>query len=235
MAETESKTPFNVWWFGAGAFVLLVLLGGVFLGFRLGSSGDGEPAAADSTPAEDVPGPSTEETQAADTDARECGSLSADQDYPTEAPPTEWETYGSSSMTVPVSEEYGPINRDGNLWGCYAHSPTGAVYAGLGLIASFSIGGEYAAAVDTAQAESAFEDQSAAAGASFPSFSGFRIDEYSDDAARITYYGDQGEHSAGISFSLKWDEQADDWRLDWTRPDGFEENPDPEQFVMWKR
>ncbi|MGO1755781.1 MAG: hypothetical protein ACTHZ6_15725 [Brevibacterium aurantiacum] len=238
MAETESKSPFNVWWFGAGAFVILVLIGGVLLGFQLGSSDDGEPAAAE-TPAEEAApeqsAPAVEDTPAADDEARECGSLSTDQDYPTEAPPTEWETYASSSMTVPISEEYGPVNRDGNLWGCYAHSPTGAVYAGLGLIASFSIGGEYDAAVDTAQAESAFEDQSAAAGASFPSFSGFRIDEYSDDAARITYYGDQGEHSAGISFSLKWDEQADDWRLDWTRPDGFEENPDPEQFVMWER
>lgn len=239
MAETESKSPFNVWWFGAGAFVILVLIGGVLLGFQLGSSDDGEPVAAESTPAEEAapeqPDSAVEDPQAADDEARECGSLATDQDYPTEAPPTEWATYGSSSMTVPVSEEYGPVNRDSNLWGCYAHSPTGAVYAGLGLIASFSIGGEYDAAVDTAQAESAFEDQSAESGASFPSFSGFRIDEYSDDAARITYYGDQGEHSAGISFSLKWDEQADDWRLDWTRPDGFEENPDPEQFVMWER
>ena len=106
MAETESKSPFNVWWFGAGAFVILVLIGGVLLGFQLGSSNDGEPAAAES-PAEEVPGPATDETQASDTEARECGSLSDSQDYPTEAPPTEWETYGSSPRRCPSRKSTG--------------------------------------------------------------------------------------------------------------------------------
>lgn len=241
MAETESKSPFNIWWVAAAGFLVLVVVGAVVLGFQLGRSDDGEPTAAETTPTEApmAGGGETEaaggETEAAGGQDRECGALSDDQDYPTEAPPTEWETYGSSSMTVPVSDEYGPLKRDGALWECYAHSPTGAVYAGLGLIASFSIGGEYDAAIDSPQAESALEEQAAEAGVSFPSFSGFRIDEYSDEAARITYYGEQGEYTVGISFSVKWDVQADDWRLDWSRPDGFEENPSSDQFVMWER
>ena len=39
------------------------------------------------------------------------------------------------ASTLPVSEEYGPLVRDEGVWNCYAHSPTGAVYAGLGLLA----------------------------------------------------------------------------------------------------
>lgn len=238
MAETEGKSPFNVWWVAAGGFLVLVIVGAVVLGFQLGRSGGDETATAETAPAEapgTQPGAGAGETEATGGQDRECGTLSDNQDYPTEAPPTEWETYASSSMTVPVSDEYGPVKRDGALWECYAHSPTGAVYAGLGLIASFSIGGEYEAAIDSPQAEAALEDQAAEAGASFPSFSGYRIDEYSDEAARITYYGQQDEYTVGIAFSLKWDEEADDWRLDWSRPDGFEESPSADQFVMWER
>lgn len=235
MAETESKSPFNVWWFGAGAFVILVLIGGVLLGFQLGSSNDGEPAAAESTPAEEVPGPATEETQASDTEARECGSLSDNQDYPTEAPPTEWETYGSSPLTVPVSEEYGPLVRDEGVWNCYAHSPTGAVYAGVGLLASFTAGDEYDAAVDTPQAEAAFEDEQQTSQTSYPAWSGFAVDEYSDDAARVSFYGEQGDSAGAFSASLLWDEELQDWRLDLTRPVEFDETADPDQFVTWER
>lgn len=235
MAETDSRNPFNFWWAAAAGFLVLVVVGAVVLGFQLGKAGDEEAPVAETSPAEEPTRPSASESEAPRGEARECGTLSADQDYPTEAPPTEWETYGSSSMTVPVSEEYGPVKRDDALWECYAHSPTGAVYAGLGLIASFSIGGEYEAAIDSPEAESALTNEAAEAGASFPSFSGFRIDEYTDDAARITYLGQQDEYTVGIAFSVKWDSQADDWRLDWSRPDGFEENPSPDQFVMWER
>lgn len=231
--DEESKSPFNVWWYAAAGFLVLVLVAAVMLGMRIGrGSGEDEPEAQ---PTVQEPSAGSPEGPAAEEDQRACGELSMNQDYPQEAPEAEWVTYGSSSLTVPVSQEYGPLDRDGDLWGCYAHSPTGAVYAGLGLIASFSVGGQYEAAIDTPQAEAAFENEQGAGTESFPAFSGFRIDEYTDDSARISYYGKQSPHVAAVSFSLLWDDEAQDWRLDWTRPDGFEENPDESGFVMWER
>lgn len=237
MAETEGKNPFNVWWAAAAGFLVLVVVGAVVLGFQLGRSGGGD----DTTTAETAPPESPEpdagnnETEVAGGGDRACGALSEDDDYPTEAPPTEWETYGSSTFTVPVSEEYGPLKRDGEVWECYARSPKGAVYAGLGLGAAFTAGGQYEAAVDTPQAEAAFEQEQQTSQSSYPAWSAFSIEEYSDTNARIAYYGEQGAAAGVFTVSVSWDESADDWRLDLTRPISFDEHATPDSFVQWER
>lgn len=239
MASSENRSPFNMWWFAAAGFVVLILVAAVILGIRIGatrSSGAADETQSTQSVETEAASEREESEGAAEVGTRECSAqLSDNQDYLTEAPPTEWELYGSSSFSIPVSEEFGPAKRDGDLWGCFAHSPGGAVYAGLPLLASFSVGGVYEAAVDSPAAQSALEDEAADAGATFPTFSGFRIDEYSESSARITYYGTTDGHVVGMTFSLLWDETADDWRLDWSRPDGFEENPDASGFVMWER
>src|SRR5690625_252588 len=118
MAETE-KSPFNKWWFAAAGFMVLVLLAAVFIGIQIGSSnGDDVQSEASATapaPEEGQPDQGEDPAPAEGGEDRECGALSENQDYPTEAPPTEWEVYGSTSLTVPVSDEYGPLKRDGEL------------------------------------------------------------------------------------------------------------------------
>lgn len=58
----------------------------------------------------------------------ECTADDSDQEVPVEAPTADaWPDYHGTG--VPVSDTYGPINRDGEVWSCFSHSPTGALFA----------------------------------------------------------------------------------------------------------
>lgn len=229
MAE---KNNFNAVWIAAAGFVVLVLIGAVMLGIRIGRGGTSS-ATEETPPATEPAAVPTEEM--AQPQERDCGTLSNDQSYPTSSPRMQWETYGESAATIPVSAEFGPAQRDGTLWECYSHSPTGAVFAGVALLASFSVGGEYGAAVDSPQAEAAFEeDQQKAAQSSFPTWRGFRIDEYADDSARVSYLAEDAGTEGVMTLSLRWDAGDDDWRLDMTRPLEYAEATGTDEFVTWE-
>lgn len=68
----------------------------------------------------------TEDTSAAGA----CTLPEGDQALPPEAPEVdEWTNI--RGMGIPISEEYGPQHREGDLYSCYAHSPTGALFASV--------------------------------------------------------------------------------------------------------
>lgn len=57
-----------------------------------------------------------------------CSLPDGDQKIPNSAPPVdEWVDVNGAG--VPTSKTYGPEKREGDLFGCYAHSPTGALFA----------------------------------------------------------------------------------------------------------
>lgn len=57
-----------------------------------------------------------------------CSLPDGDQKIPNSAPPVdEWVDVNGTG--VPTSKTYGPEKREGDLFGCYAHSPTGALFA----------------------------------------------------------------------------------------------------------
>lgn len=67
-------------------------------------------------------------TDGGDEEAAVCEADDSDQEVPTEAPRADaWPDYYGTG--VPVSDTYGPTQRDGDLWTCYSHSPTGALFA----------------------------------------------------------------------------------------------------------
>ena len=70
---------------------------------------------------------------------------------------------------------------------------------------------------------------------SFPAWSAFNIEEYSDTDARVAYYAEQGSDGGVFTVSVKWEEEANDWRLDLTRPVSFDEHASPDSFVQWER
>lgn len=84
-----------------------------------------------SSPASDGGAGSTYPTEGSSdpgTATAECSADSADQEVPTEAPVTDaWPIVNGTG--IPVSNTYGPINRDGEAWSCFAHSPKGALFA----------------------------------------------------------------------------------------------------------
>lgn len=78
-------------------------------------------------------------------EAAECKADDSDQDVPTEAPTADaWPEV--NGIGVPVSDTYGPVNRDGEVWTCFSHSPTGALFAAAYIqvgISSASVREEY--------------------------------------------------------------------------------------------
>lgn len=57
-----------------------------------------------------------------------CSLPDGDQKIPNTAPPVD-EWVDVNGVGVPTSKTYGPEKREDNLFGCYAHSPTGALFA----------------------------------------------------------------------------------------------------------
>lgn len=57
-----------------------------------------------------------------------CSLPDGDQKIPNSAPPVD-EWVDVNGVGVPTSKTYGPEKREDNLFGCYAHSPTGALFA----------------------------------------------------------------------------------------------------------
>lgn len=226
MADS-TRSPFTLWWAAAGIFLILVLAGGAFIGFQLGRSG-GEPETAPTQP------PQTNSNGGAAQPAGGCDVPADNQDYPTSAPETQWELY-QDRFTMPVSPEFGPTIKDGDFWRCYAHSPTGAVFAGIGLSGMFSVGLVYEAAEDSAGAQQAFEtEQNAGGGNQLADVTGFRVDSYSEDAATVTYSAAAGEAEGTMEISLVWDETASDWRLDYSAGEmAFSQDFEESQFTPW--
>jgi hypothetical protein len=67
----------------------------------------------------------------------ECTADDSDQEVPVEAPAADaWPEV--NGVGVPVSDTYGPVNRDGEVWTCFSHSPTGALFAAAYLQAGLS-------------------------------------------------------------------------------------------------
>lgn len=103
------------------------------------TGGEEEPAAAPSAeetaPSDGGSGSSyateaTDEDEGTDEDeeAAECKADDSEQDIPADAPTVDaWPQV--NGIGVPVSDTFGPINRDGDVWTCFAHSPTGALFA----------------------------------------------------------------------------------------------------------
>lgn len=229
MSRKEQTSPFNMWWWAAAGFIVVVLIAALGLVFLTKSGNNSTPESEQQPPAEGASNPP------AQTKNNECQGLSDDQSYPTSAPETKWEAYDNSSFTVPISEEFGPLEHDGKMPKCFAHSPTGAVFAGINLEAAFSIGGVYEAAMDSPEAKKEFDELAEAEGSgSYVAVKGFRVDSYTGDAATVSYYGSEGNINASLTFQLVWDDEAGDWKRDVTTPHRFVQDPPASDFVTWR-
>lgn len=67
--------------------------------------------------------------------AGECTLPAGDQSLPNQAPDVD-EWVAVQGLGVPTSETYGPQYRDGDLFTCYAQSPTGALFASTYVVAA---------------------------------------------------------------------------------------------------
>lgn len=141
-----------------------------------------------------------------------CPNLSADMAMPTKAPETKWDRHPVGTV-VPTSKDHGPALKDGDFWGCYSRTPTGALFAAIGLLSDASAG-EGAATTDSPGRDAFITQHALKDGAEMPTIEGFRIIMADDDNAVIEYSMKSSEATAYVQVKLTWSEDAHDWRID---------------------
>lgn len=228
MAKEEPvSAKFNVWWVLCAGLVALVLVGGIAIGFFAGRNHD--------TKAENgQPAPTSAEGASSSETGGPCGVSADDQDYPTEAPDSDWKLY-KNVVSLPVSTDYGPTKTNGDLWTCFAHSPKGALFASINLTTAFITGRQYEAAVDTPAARDMFDENNAVSSSegSTVEIAGFQIESYTESEATVVLLLTVNGQLGSMSPRLVWDATADDWRWDAEVTDPPEPVETDEGFTPW--
>lgn len=151
----------------------------------------------------------TEGPGEAPTGSEECTADDSDQQVPVEAPTADaWPDYHGTG--VPVSDTYGPINRDGDVWSCFSHSPTGALFAAAYLrpaVASSEVREAYVSD-DPQTSEGDFDHPRM-------QLRGYKITAYDESSVslELVYEGAAGGESGLVAFpvTLHWEDNQ--WAL----------------------
>ncbi|WP_431030931.1 hypothetical protein [Plantibacter sp. RU18] len=186
---TTGPTPEKAWyekpWFiVAGAFLALLIVLCLVIVFVVPSP---EKVTSAPTSAAATPKPTATAVDPVNADESVCGLPAGDQDVPKTAPTTVWKEFGTA--TVPFSPDtFGPgavVAED--VPTCFAHNPTGALYA-AGTISGLVIAQEFAAVADHLAAPGPGLDKvrdSPTADVS-GSLAGYQYLSYNDDLAVIS-------------------------------------------------
>ncbi|MEO5315186.1 hypothetical protein PV772_13870 [Pseudarthrobacter sp. CC12] len=199
----------------AAVVVAIIVALGIIL--ALLPRGGGIPAAEPSNTGTTTP--SAQPSAAAD--ASICGLPSGDQAKPATTPTdTKWELIGK--IAAPTSPtKYGPGKTDTNgLRACFAHSPTGALYAGANMIILGSSGRPDLLAqhlvVEGPERDKMLSEPSTTAPATAPfQIAGYKIVDYSGDRAIVEYGLKAANGSVGaVPVAMQW--EGGDWK--WVLP-----------------
>ena len=147
-----------------------------------------------------------------------CGLPSGDQAKPATAPTdTKWELVGK--IAAPTSpKQFGPGKTEANgIRSCFAHSPTGALYAGANIVILASSGRndlvlQYLT-VDSPERDKMLSSSAPAGSSGGPSFqlAGFKLTDYSGDRAVIEYGFKVSNGTFGsLPVVLQW--SGGDWK-----------------------
>ncbi len=151
--DKDEKSPYGAGFIAACIVVGAVLICGIVIIFAGGGRSTHAIAAAQqpvdaasvqptdepaSAPATPDGGPAPTNSSGSDRRTGSCGLPAGDQAVPAQAPAVDgWEV--SRKVVVPRSSVYGPGTTDSDGFRhCFAHSPTGAVYAAYSAIAAIA-------------------------------------------------------------------------------------------------
>jgi len=215
--NTKTDSPFNIWWVVSGIGIVLVVVALILvLVFGRGSGSDED--AAPAAPSASEPAPA--ETGAAAPSSTSCDLDDSNQDIPVAAPEATWTAI--DYLLVPSSNEYGPAPLDGSEWSCFAHSPTGALFAATHVLAG-AIGADYEAfmadaAVDNAALRSWVvaqdpETHTQTAG-NVAQFAGFQMTSVEADRVTVKLGLSQSDVSGSYTVDMVWDDVDGTWKVD---------------------
>jgi len=229
MSDTsESKNPFNKWWFISGGLVLVIAAALVWI-LVIGpgtanNNNDALPEPGNSSSA--LPEEPTSSTKPTELAGGECDLDDSDQEIPTVGPEADWIEYGPSK--APRSEAAGPAVQDGLVWSCFAHTPTGALFASAYAVWALAWN-DYEAvveknvvpspAVDAFLAARAEEPEATVKPGTAPGIGGFRFESYEGDTATVQIGLRYGTNERMARVFLVWDEEAGDWKIDLAKND----------------
>ncbi|GAA0503438.1 hypothetical protein [Microbacterium aurantiacum] len=211
----SGRNPFNIWWALSGGLLLLVVIAAVIFGVTAIAPPAAEPGdetTAPTAPATSAPQPTTDPT------ADVCNVDATDQSIPVAGPAAEWETFGY--FLYPTSSTYGPIpDPAGSEWGCFAQSPTGALFAAANFF-RVTAGDDFETGVPQAAVDNAALDAWLATARERPSgqtagrvaqISGFQYMSVEPDAVSIRLLFTQDDLDAYLTLGMVWDEDRQTW------------------------
>lgn len=234
----SGRNPFNIWWALSGGLLLLVVIAAVIFGVTAIAPPAAEPGdetTATTAPATTAPRPTTE--PAADV----CNVDATDQSIPVAGPEAEWETFGY--FLYPTSSIYGPLpDPAGSQWGCFAQSPTGALFAAANFFRIMA-GDDFETSVPQAAVESAALDAWLATARERPSgqvpgrvaqISGFQFMSVEPGTVLVRLLFSQEDLDAYMSFGMVWDSSRGTWLADFTvASPSWAEATSTETYTSW--
>ncbi|TDW89810.1 hypothetical protein EV137_3610 [Kribbella pratensis] len=260
--DKDESSPYGAGFIAACIVVGAVLICGIVIIFAGGggstraSAAAQQPVAAASVPPTNEPasapgtpegGPAqTSNTNSSGSEGRtgSCGLPAGDQAVPAQAPAVDgWEV--SRRVVVPRSSKYGPGTTDSDGFRhCFAHSPTGAVYAAYSAIAAIADQSKLVPTVKKLMVPGSATDsllrQVAADGSSSATSTvqvvGYRVIDAGPD--RVTLMLAMPVESVYMSANLTLVWHEGDWRLQPPPPGEavgapFSQHRDLSDFVKW--
>jgi len=232
--NAENSNPFGRSWKIAAGFIV-VILAIVLIGVLWPSSDNEQQTAPQEHDTVPSSAPEVNESAPSNDSEGECPELSTNTDLPTSAPNASWDRH-PVGMIVPTSDEHGPAVQDDTFWGCYSQTPTGALFAGLGMLSNASAG-EAEATTDSPQRDEFLDRHAYDGSGSLPTVEGFRVIMATEEEAVIEYEIADPEAEAYIRLNLVWSENAQDWRINLSSNQNAVEVGqinDPSAFISWR-
>jgi len=234
--NTRTDSPFNIWWVVSGIGIVLVVVALILvLIFGRGEASDDDAAPVDTATSEPAPIETSDDAAASDS---ACG-LEASSEIPTAAPASEWNADGL--FVVPFSDAIGPEPLPDSAWSCFAHSPSGALFASAHYVAGLT-NSDYeafmrAASVDNASLATYLATTSPGShkqeAGRVAQIGGFRFDSVDDNEVITSIALQDGELTAAFRIGMVWDDEAGTWKADVSRSTLTAEQADIATYTPW--
>lgn len=223
--NSAKDSSFNIWWVISGIVVFLVIVGLVIvLAFGPGKGGGNagnptpEPTRSSSDALPDSPGASNSPGESA------C-DLPSGTDIPTSAPTAEWSN--KQLFIVPSSTDFGPVPIPGSEWGCYSHSPSGALFAAANYVAGLGDEGYESfmreASIDNESLDSYLATTSPGSHKQEPGLvgqiAGFQFVGVENDVVIVSLAVQLDDITGAFKIGLVWDQASGTWKADVSRSD----------------